>query len=338
MLEAMYAYISDADKFEDVIWLDDSFKPLCDIIDSNLFQFKRPLLKEFELEPVEYNYNPKECVVLLSGGKDSAAAAYYYKQAGYTVHLYHATGINKAYGDEKYAAERIAEYLGCDLYIDKLWAGGTHSYIEHPLKNYAIANGALHYALDNGYSPTLVTGNFNQSFLDLNEFSVCAGDCVEMWRAYENIVRRVIPEFSVQLPLATNGDTFKLLAEDDELLSLVVSCMSPYRFRAHWKHRTEERYNLRLLDNRCGCCWKCCIEAMWLMDNNKIPYNAEYYTHCIEILEKTKVKETGVRAENINDLWTNYMFYPMTDSKHYEWLKNHVTATRRRRRRQHGTV
>lgn len=332
MLEGVYAYISEERAYEDVLWLDNSFKALCDILESNLYLFTVPKLKHFDYEELPHkSCDAKEVVVLLSGGKDSAAAAYYYKKRGYDVHLYHAEGINKAYGDEKKAAQRIADYLGCDLFIDKLLAYGTHPFIEHPMKNYAIANGAIHYALREGFAPTLVTGNFNKSYLDLNEFEVCGGDCVEMWDAYEDIIRRIIPDFSVQLPLETNADTFKLLLEDTELLNLAVSCMSPYRFREHWKHRTEEKYNVRLLQNRCGCCWKCCIEAMWLMDIGRMDYNEEYYKHCIEILEKTIIKETGTQARSIHDLWENYIFYPMEQSKGYDWLSTYITMHRGRR-------
>lgn len=335
MLEGIYAYVSDYDEqFDDILWLDEVFTDLCDILESNLFKFKRPAIGDFDIPELEYSKTTgHEIIVLCSGGKDSAAVAYYYKKLGYTVHLYHAIGINKAYGDEQKAAEKIAKYLDCDLYVDKLWAQGPHKFIEHPMKNYAIANGAIHYALENHIPPIIATGNFSKSLLDLNPFEVCAGDCVEMWRAYEKIIRKVIPDFRVELPLETNADTFKILSKDWDLFNLTISCMSPYRFRAHWKHRTEERYNVRLFDNRCGCCWKCCIEAMWLMDTDKMDYNEEYYLHCVDILNNTIKKETGSFAMNLDNLWENYMFYPMSESRAYGALRHYKTTTRRKRRK-----
>ena len=280
-------------------------------------------MKEFDLPKIDYNTgDPKEIIVCLSGGKDSAACAYYYKQKGYKVHLYHATGVNKAYGDEKKAAEKIARYLDCDLFIDKLYIDGTKTFIEHPMKNYVIANGAIHYALGCGYRPVIAFGNFNQSHLETNAFEVCAGDCIEMWDAYKPIIQRVIPDFDIEIPFATNADTFNLLSEDWDLFSLTVSCMSPYRFREHWKHRTEQQYNVKMFQNRCGCCWKCCMEAMWLMDTDKMGYNSEYYQHCYEILERTIFKEIGVPPDNVQDVWNNYMFYPIEQSKAYNYLMN----------------
>lgn len=314
MLEGIHAYISDTtEEFDDVLWLDDSFEDLCDILESNLFIFYRPLLKHFDLPEIEHKpitEDNKEIVVLLSGGKDSAAVAYYYKKLGYKVHLYHATGINKAYGDEKKAAERVAEYLGCDLYIDKLNANGTHQYIEHPLKNYAIANGAIHYALKNDIPPLIATGNFNQSRLDLNPFEVCAGDCIEMWQAYEKIVKRVIPDFRVEVPFDTNAKTFETLKEDWELFGLTVSCMTPFRFREITKHNVEQKYGVRLFDNRCGSCWKCAVEYVWLMDTGAMEYNEGFYEHCLGVFINTIHKEFNRKA-SLQEAWDNYMFYPI---------------------------
>ena len=347
MLEGLYAYVSDTDyMFDDVLWLDESFRDLCDILQSRLMIFRMPEIKDMNLPKIEVSgggesdpcrLDKKEVTVLLSGGKDSAAVAFLYKAKGYKVHLYHAAGVNKAYGDEKRAAQRIADYLGCDLYIDNVQLYGTHRFIEHPLKNYVIANGALHYCLAKGYAPVLATGNFNKSVLDLNEFEVCGGDCIEMWDAYTKIVQNILPEFRLEVPLETNADTFELLRNDWELFSLAVSCMSPFRFREHWKHRTEQKYGIRLFENRCGCCWKCCIEAMYLMDTDSMEYNEEYYLHCIKILENTIRKETGAPPEELQDLWDNYIFYPMEKSKAYDRLQDyevwHPQAKKKKRKK-----
>lgn len=323
LLEELYTYLSDYDEhFDDVIWLPTCFMQVCRILQEYLFNFQSPKIKRMHFPPVKYDEGKdNEIVVCLSGGKDSAATAYYYKQKGYTVHLYHATGVNKAYGDEKLAAQKIADYLGCDLFIDRIQLPGTHKFIEHPLKNYVIANGAIHYAINMHYAPRIAFGNFSKSKLIDNPFQVCAGDCRELWQAYSKIVKTVIPGFRIELPLNTNADTFKLLSNDWQLFSLCVSCMSPFRFREHWKHRTEQRYNVKLFDNRCGCCWKDCMEAMWLMDFGKMEYNEEFYHHCFDILGRTILKETGSPAESTTAVWNNYMFYPLSKSKAKKWIR-----------------
>jgi hypothetical protein len=323
LIEQLYSYVSDFDTpYNGILWLNHSFDKLCNILEEQLFQFQRPELKDSPkiTEILGVRSDTNEVTVCLSGGKDSAAVAYYYKKRGYKVHLYHALGVNKAYGNERVAAKRIAEYLGYDLFIDKIGLEGSHNYIEHPMKNYIIADGAIHYCLAMGYAPTIAFGNFNQSHLADNVFEVCGGDCVEMWDAYKDIITPAIPNFKLELPLDTNGRTFELLSENWELFNLAISCMSPLRFREHWKHRTEEKYNIRLLDNRCGCCWKCCIEAMWLMDFGHMEFNVPYYVHCIEVLYKTVKKETGAWPESVREVWKNYMFYPYEQSKAKEVL------------------
>lgn len=316
IIENLYQYVSDV-KYENngILWVNDSFTDICQILTEYIFEFRTPEFKQFRLDSIETPQRPKEVTVCLSGGKDSAAVAYYYKQLGYTVHLYHAKGVNKAYGDEYKAAIDIAEYLGCDIFIDTLQIKGTHRFIEHPLKNYLIANGAIHYCLAKGYTPRIAFGNFSQASIYDNPFEVCGGDCVEMWQAYEKIIKPVIPAFELCLPLQTNATTFDLLSQDWQLFGKTVSCMSPYRFRASWAHRTEQKYRVRLFDNRCGCCWKCCIEATWLMDFDKIPFNRPYYAHCFSILERTIKRETGEAVESPVELWEHYMWYPVEQSK-----------------------
>ena len=45
MLEGLYAYVSDTDyMFDDVLWLDETFRPLCEVLDSNLVIFRKPEL------------------------------------------------------------------------------------------------------------------------------------------------------------------------------------------------------------------------------------------------------------------------------------------------------
>ena len=321
MIEGLYTYVSDTEfMFEDVLWLDKSFSKVCDILTSKLSIFRIPELKSFALPQITLPSRKKEVIVCLSGGKDSAATALYYKKLGYTVHLYHMTGVNRAYGDEKSAAQNIAKYLDCDLHIDKLQYLGDNQFIEHPLKNYLIANGAIHYAIAKNYPPVIAFGNFNQSFLDVNEFEVCGGDCIEMWQAYEPIIQTVIPNFKMEIPLSTNADSFDILKDDWTMFTMSISCMSPYRFREHWRHRVENKYNVKILDNRCGCCWKCCVETMWLMDNNYMDYDEEYYLHCVGILIYTIWKESGIEVESVKDAWYNYMFYPIEESKAWKLL------------------
>ena len=49
MLEGLYAYVSDTDyMFDDVLWLDESFRDLCDILHSRLMIFRMPEIKDMK--------------------------------------------------------------------------------------------------------------------------------------------------------------------------------------------------------------------------------------------------------------------------------------------------
>jgi len=158
MMENLYTYVSDcSEDMDEVLWLDKSFYTLIQILQSNIMNFNPPKLKPFDLPRVEASRcDTREVTVCLSGGKDSAAVAFYYKKLGFKVHLYHMCGINRTYSDEKKAAQEIAKYLDCELFVDKVQVIGNSTFIEHPMKNYIIANGALHYCLANNYSPIIL--------------------------------------------------------------------------------------------------------------------------------------------------------------------------------------
>jgi hypothetical protein len=73
------------------------------------------------------------------------------------------------------------------------------------------------------------------------------------------------------------------------------------------------------------------------MDNGDMEYNETYYMHCIKIMENTIKKETGAPPETLQDLWDNYMFYPMEESKAYNILQeyevHHPEKKKKRRKK-----
>ena len=190
------------------------------------------------------------------------------------------------------------------------------------MKNYIIANGAIHYAIHEHLGLNVAFGNFNESYLVDNDFSVCAGDCMDMWYAYEKIIRRFLPQFTMNIPFRTIQDTIDILKDSPALLRLCVSCMSPYRFRQYWHKRTEKKYGVKLMPNRCGCCWKCANEYIAYTDLGILDFDLNYYIHCLEILYNTKVKESGIKEWTLTDIWDQYFFYPTRKSRAYKELKN----------------
>lgn len=329
-IEWLYTHISDTCAKSLIPHaLDNSFGELCEILEEYIPDFKGIKLIDYKVPKLDLllDYKTEErkdqtVIVCISGGKDSVALTKYLLDTGYDVRLYHMRGINKVYPDEYKAVIDIAKYFNVPYYIDTVVLSGTQRYTEHPMKNFIIANGAIHYGIREKIGTQIAFGNFNESYLEYNDFSVCAGDCMDMWYAYEHIIRTIIPQFNVLVPFHNNEESLEIIERNTDLLPLSISCMSPYRFREHWKKRTEKKYGILLMDNRCGCCWKCALEAIYFMDKDVLKYSEGYYIHCLDILCKTKIKESNIKDWTLQELWDEYLFYPINESKAWEKLKN----------------
>lgn len=328
LINLLYGGISSCDDHRSLlppIMYDSSFEDLFDILENKVPWFVRPITETLSIPKLDYRHNPKEVVVCMSGGKDSVATAVHYIGLGYKVYLYHLHGINKVYYDEYKSVEQIAKYLNLPYYIDECKLSGQHDFVEHPLKNYIIANGAINWAINCDIAPNIAFGNFSQSRLDDMPFEVCGGDCLDMWLAYNKIITRIIPNFCIKIPLNTQRDTYEIIGRNKDLIRLCQSCISPYRFKEHWKKRTEKKYGIKLMPNRCGCCWKCAVEWLTLADNKMLSeaeYSEDYYIHCLEILGKTMQKESDLYVLSVKDIWSEYISHDIKYSRLKEKIKN----------------
>lgn len=258
----------------------------------------------------------KNIIVLFSGGKDSTATAVHYKNLGYNVYLYHVRGINKSYPDEWKSAENVAKYLNLPIHFEDVEITGKLDFVEHPMKNIMIATGALNWGIQNNIGVKIAPGNYWDNWLAKPSFYFSGDDAVEMWMAYEEIIRLIIPKFRIYLGLKNFNSTLKILSKDKELLALCQSCIGAQRFRA-WNHDINERkYHIKLLPNRCGSCWKCASEYIYMSDHDVLEYNADYYKHCLEVLKKHDAKENQHLFINYEDLWTGYFQYNIKQSKY----------------------
>ena len=145
-------------------------------------------------------------------------------------------GINQAYYDEYTTIPKIAEYLGVPYHIEDVKLIGKHQYVEHPMKNMLIANGAITYCVQNKLPVNIAFGNYSSSKLEDMEFDVCAGDSRDMWDIYEKIIQTIIPDFHIFTPLESIKDTYDILGDDLFIYKNCISCISPYRFREYWKN------------------------------------------------------------------------------------------------------
>lgn len=319
------------DDFEHIYTITSTKNPNGGIIKPVINEAFRSVFKTFSAYgcinyPVEFKsapYKPlrsvggkKTVIVCFSGGKDSTATAIHYKQAGYKVYLYHLKGINLTYKDEWESAQAVAEKLEVPLIFEEVRLSGKQEWTEHPLKNMILANMALQYGIRNKLTTNIAFGCFTTSSLELEPFGVCAGDCKEMWEAYNEVMQAVIPDFKVLTPFSNFQDTLDILIDNKDIVPYTQSCIGAYRYREYLKKQNESKYNIQLPEHRCGSCWKCCLEYCIFCDNGLYEYNEAYYRHCLEVLRNTLKKETGV-TYSVDSTWEHYFFYDKEQSKYY---------------------
>ena len=264
-------------------------------------------------------YDSNNIILAFSGGKDSIATALLYKAMGKNVYLYHLKHINASFSDEWECAQRCADILKLPLYVDDARFSGHHIWMEHPMKNMLIANGALSYGIRENIGTQIAFGNYSSSYLFGNPFEKCAGDCVDMWENYETIIQRIIPDFKVDIQLESLGHTLSIISkpENREVFENSLSCMCRHSLRAYRHQWVKDKFGVELLKNRCGSCFKCCIEYIFLADHDLIEFSEDYYKYCLRQLFKVAVSENH-RMFRMEYLWNTFMFYPMEESKIFD--------------------
>ena len=261
-------------------------------------------------------YNRKNVIVAFSGGKDSTATALYYKEKGFNVYLYHVHGLNRFFPYELQSAQQIADYLEMPLIVENVNLTGSSLYPDHPLKNIIISNMALQWGIRNNVGDFVAFGDYYTAYLRDVCFENSGNDAKEMWKMYKPIIRKYIPDFRFETPLVNVADTLERIGKDKDLLTLAQSCVMTQRFKGTHIRRVQKKFNIQLLPNRCGVCWKCALEYIYYTDHDVLEYNEEYYKYCMECLQRTLKQETGEKKP-LREVWTHFFFYSISKSKYF---------------------
>lgn len=254
----------------------------------------------------------KHIIIAFSGGKDSTALALHYKQLNYNIILYHLHGINKVYPNENRIAKSVAEYLQLPYVEETISLEGTNNYLEHPLKNQIIACFMINYLIEHQlFNYELGYGDFLQDTIKNSKIDRNWSDTIEMWNAFE---KSYLNNVGLKLNIIFNTyvDSLKILSQNLQLLNLTQSCLSPYRFLNNLHNINEAKYNIKLFNNRCGSCWKCCVEYIYLSDKNIIPKNHMFYKHCLQVLEKKyhTEKVNTIQQPTIKEIYQAFLYEP----------------------------
>lgn len=268
---------------------------------------------QFEFKPNQIAVEAKNVVddkfilCCVSGGKDSLAVVLHYIELGYNVCLYTVRGINKGYPEEYKSAINLAERLGLPIYVDEVKLSGKKYYVEHPLKNQFIACLAIVYCLENKFPPHIAFGDYQKDTNSRSNWGVNWTDNFELWKQFNLFIKCFVDGAVVEIPFYEEAQALEVLNKNSNLVPLYQSCLMTVRDRESLRQKNQKKYGVKILPNRCGSCYKCCLEYIYFCDHNKLEYNEGFYRHCLDVLKKKYTDYTG--SSSVADLSTQRGVY-----------------------------
>lgn len=253
---------------------------------------KQPKINTYLLQTNKLNENTNKNVILgYSGGMDSSYLALYLKNNGYDVTLFHLKGLNKCYPKEDEFAKIFAKQNNFK-YIEKVIKHNNKEFfIDNPIKNqlilslmldYGIKNNIFNFALGDDLCTNIEDAKIGMTITDSKEVNELFWIGVQNYFKNANLI--TIDKNVRKI------DRIKYIIKN-ESLDYIYSCISPHRFNNKLHNDNSKKYNVKILDGRCGSCYKCCMEILLLSELNYIydkEKNKDLIKHCWKILSDSK--------------------------------------------------
>lgn len=281
--------IFGSDAFPNRLTILDGFQDLICLI-YNKHNKPKPsfnIIKDNTLLQVNDNHN---VLIGFSGGLDSAYCAFMFREMGYNVILFHITNLNKAYPKEDEYARMFADHNHF-RYIEVV-AKHLHKeyFIDNPLKDQLILAAMIEYGLQHNVNIYSI-GAGNCTHIEDSTIGMTVTDSIEVNQLYWQGIQKYIPNavLSLMPNNVTKYDKLQyILNKYPNALNDIYSCISPHRFNNQLHNHNEDKYNIKLLNGRCGSCYKCCMEAILLSELNYYDKEGLFIKHCWDILAKSK--------------------------------------------------
>jgi hypothetical protein len=205
-------------------------------------------------------FNDKDIVLAFSGGKDSVSHAAYLVDQDFNTILYYVKRANRSYPHEYDVAKHISEMLSATFVEDELHYSGKQSKKESPVKNHLILSLIIDYMIQNKIT-RCACGTYLEDTLAKTPTEFGLSDAYEFYRAFEKAIKSTFPSFSWCCWFNSEVHALAYLVNyHPELVTEYQSCMIPDRYRKRLRELHEKKFNITLLPNRCGSCWKCAQE------------------------------------------------------------------------------